>query len=49
MKISDLGIERSDPWYGLKHCDLKAYRNSIEKIENIYLHGSSDDMILASG
>ena len=47
--VSDLGIERSGPWYGLEHCNLKAYRNSIEKIENIYLHGSIDDIILASG
>ncbi len=47
--VSDLGIERSGPWYGLKHCNLKAYRNSIKKIEDIYLYGSSDDKILASG
>jgi len=47
--VSDLGIEKSGPWYGLKHCNLKTYRNSIEKVEDTYLHDSSDDMILASG
>lgn len=44
--VSDLGIEKSGPWYGLKHCSLKEYRDSIKKIEDIYL---SDDMVLASG
>ena len=47
--VSDLGIERSGPWYGLKHCNLKDYRNSIEKIENMYLQDSSGEKILASG
>lgn len=47
--VSDLGIERYGPWYGLKHCNLKDYRNSIEKLEDIYLRDSSDDTILASG
>ena len=44
--VSDIGIEKSGPWYGLKHCSLKDYRDSIKKIEDIYL---SEDMILASG
>jgi glyoxylase-like metal-dependent hydrolase (beta-lactamase superfamily II) len=47
--VSDIGIERSGPWYGLKHCNLNDYRNSIEKVEDIYLHSGSDDVILASG
>jgi glyoxylase-like metal-dependent hydrolase (beta-lactamase superfamily II) len=44
--VSDIGIEKSGPWYGLKHCSLKDYRESIKKIEDIYL---SDDIILTSG
>lgn len=44
--VADIGIEKSGPWYGLKHCSLKDYRDSIKKIEDIYLY---DDMILASG
>ncbi|MBY8983668.1 MAG: MBL fold metallo-hydrolase [Candidatus Lokiarchaeota archaeon] len=43
--VSDIGIEKSGPWYGLKHCSLKDYRISIKKIEEIYLN---DDIILAS-
>ena len=43
--VSDLGIEKSGPWYGLKHCSLEDYRVSIKKIEDIYLN---DDVILAS-
>ena len=46
LYVSDLGIEKSGPWYGLKHCSLKEYRDSIKKIEDIYL---TDDMVLASG
>ena len=43
--VSDIGIEKSGPWYGLKHCSLNDYRVSVKKIEDLYLN---DDIILAS-
>jgi len=43
---SDIGIEKYGVWYGFKYCNLKVVRNSIKKLENIYLN---DDFILTSG
>jgi glyoxylase-like metal-dependent hydrolase (beta-lactamase superfamily II) len=43
--VADLGIEKSGPWYGLKHCSLDEYRNSLREIQDIYL---SDNIILTS-
>lgn len=43
--ITDIGIENFGPWYGFKYCDLGQYRESIDKIEKIYLKG---DYILQS-
>jgi len=45
--VSDLGIEKSGPWYGLKYCNLKAFRNSIKKVEDFYLN--NNNIILTSG
>ncbi|MHA1916333.1 MAG: MBL fold metallo-hydrolase [Promethearchaeota archaeon] len=46
--VSDIGIERSGPWYGLKHCSLNDYRNSLKKIEELYLKNGENTPILAS-
>ena len=46
--VSDIGIEKSGPWYGMKHCSLKDYRDSLKKIEDLYLKDDKDDTILTS-
>ncbi|MCP4680014.1 MAG: MBL fold metallo-hydrolase [Deltaproteobacteria bacterium] len=43
--VSDIGIEPLGAWYGFKYCDLDAMRNSVSKLEAIYL---GEDSILAS-
>ncbi|MHA2268428.1 MAG: MBL fold metallo-hydrolase, partial [Promethearchaeota archaeon] len=43
--VSDIGIEKSGPWYGLKHCSLMDYRKSIKKLEEVYMN---DNFILIS-
>ncbi|MHA2280595.1 MAG: MBL fold metallo-hydrolase [Promethearchaeota archaeon] len=43
--VSDIGVEKSGPWYGLKHCSLKDYRDSIKKLEDIYVN---EDIVLTS-
>jgi len=44
--VADIGLTKMGAWYGFKYSDLKTVRESIKKIENIYL---SDDYIIASG
>ena len=44
--VADIGLTKMGPWYGFKYSDLKTVRESIKKIENIYLN---DDYIIASG
>ena len=46
--VSDIGIEHSSPWYGLKHCNLEDFRTSLRKIEKIYLDKKNDNLILTS-
>jgi len=46
--VSDIGIERSGPWYGLSHCSLEDVRISIRKMENVYLGNNNGDIILTS-
>ncbi|MHA1884262.1 MAG: MBL fold metallo-hydrolase [Promethearchaeota archaeon] len=46
--VSDIGIEKTGPWYGLNHCSLNEYRNSLNKIEALYLKNHADNIILVS-
>jgi glyoxylase-like metal-dependent hydrolase (beta-lactamase superfamily II) len=46
--VSDIGIERSGPWYGLKHSSLNDFRNSLQKLESIYMKNHLDNIILTS-
>ncbi|MFW9824956.1 MAG: MBL fold metallo-hydrolase [Candidatus Thorarchaeota archaeon] len=46
--VSDLGIERAGPWYGLKNSDLEDFRSSIKRVEKVYLKGNGEDIILTS-
>ena len=44
--VADIGLTKMGAWYGFKYSDLRIFRESIKKIENIYLN---DDYIIASG
>ena len=44
--VADIGLTKMGAWYGFKNSDLRTFRESIKKIENIYLN---DDYIIASG
>ena len=44
--VSDIGLTKMGAWYGFKYSNLKDVRESIKKIENIYLN---DDYIITSG
>ncbi len=44
--VADIGLTKMGAWYGFKYSNLKDVRESIEKIEKIYLN---DDYIITSG
>ena len=44
--VADIGLTKMGAWYGFKYSDLKTIRESIKKIETIYLN---DDYIITSG
>jgi glyoxylase-like metal-dependent hydrolase (beta-lactamase superfamily II) len=46
--VSDIGIERAGPWYGLKHSSLKEFRSSLKRVEILSLKNNGDDIILTS-
>jgi len=44
--VSDIGLTKMGAWYGFKYSNLKDVRESIKKIEKIYLN---EDYIITSG
>jgi glyoxylase-like metal-dependent hydrolase (beta-lactamase superfamily II) len=44
--VADIGLTKMGPWYGFKYSNLNNVRDSIKKIEMIYLN---DDYIITSG
>ncbi|MFX1337813.1 MAG: MBL fold metallo-hydrolase [Promethearchaeota archaeon] len=44
--VSDIGLTKMGAWYGFKYSNLKDVKDSIKKIEKIYLN---DDYIITSG
>ncbi|TFG28587.1 MAG: MBL fold metallo-hydrolase [Promethearchaeota archaeon] len=44
--VSDIGLTKMGAWYGFKYSNLKDVRDSIKKIEKIYLN---DEYIITSG
>jgi len=44
--VSDIGLTKMGPWYGFKYSNLEDVRESIKKIEKIYLN---DNYIITSG
>jgi len=44
--VADIGLTKMGAWYGFKYSDLKTFRESIKRIEKVYLE---DDYIITSG